>query len=208
MSTIIDPAATPFPAPSPSPMSVDREPNPLTPITASESATLPSAPTTINAGMTLVVVVDNSEFDWRPVADNGQPMDSTFRLRMVPEDVQETFRKKHTRPRQRGGRQVEETNIAAMADDNVCYAIVGWANLTGMRRRPDSGGGDGGWDQFPLECNRINKEKLPDWVKTQIYNMCSLRNVSQQALGAGGAGGTDVDVDGGSDSGGARVPPR
>jgi hypothetical protein len=150
-----------------------RDPNTTAPVTAATAATAVTAnPATPAAPRPLVIVTDTDDvFPYRPKDDAGNEYGSTLYLRIVPEEVQEALRKKHTRMKKRRGGAVPEVDIQAAADDEIDYAITSWGSINGVRLV------EGRKEVFPLECTRQNKLKLPERIKTDVYRMCSNREL-------------------------------
>jgi hypothetical protein len=90
---------------------------------------------------------------------NGTVYESKFHLRIVPDEVQEELRKKHTR---KTGvvRGVDQTELdwAGFSNDCLDYAITGWEQV--QHKGVD------------LPCTKEYKVLLPEVIKTEISTMC------------------------------------
>ena len=106
------------------------------------------------------ILDEGEEFEWRPVGDDGQPMDSVFMLRQLSDDEMKALRKKHNHLSFKHGQRVDEFDSFGFTDDLVDKAIVSWR---GVRRR-------GSPEELP--CERAVKCRLPDKWKTEIVRLC------------------------------------
>lgn len=118
--------------------------------------------------MAFITIVGTDEaFPWTPIDDKtGQPYESSFSLRIVPDEKDEEFRRKHTRISWDKHRRVEQLNQAAYAADLIDYAIVTWSAVK------DPAGAE-------VVCTPAMKARLPEKWKAEILRLCSLKEAGE-----------------------------
>ncbi len=87
---------------------------------------------------------------------------STFELRIVPDDVEKEARKQATRKEWDKGQRTESFDVHAFLARILDYAIVDW---TGIKVRDANGVSE-------LPCTKANKLLLPEKVKSEINRLC------------------------------------
>ncbi len=68
--------------------------------------------------------------------DTGEKFETTFLLRVVPDEVEKRIRKKHTVTKFRRGNPVETVDWRAYGNECLAFAIQGWKDLKGVRLGP------------------------------------------------------------------------
>lgn len=117
----------------------------------------------------LEIVRDNATFRWSPAARS----DTVFTLRKMTAEERRQLKKKYTSFRNWRGTREEVLDGEALTADALDAVIVDW---TGVYLTEDT---DGGPTRTPLDCTRENKLQMPEWVKSQVIQMCLGGDVSE-----------------------------
>lgn len=140
----------------------------LPPVAATQSE-----PTTSGS---FITIIENPRdtFRWHySDPDTGQRFDTEFELRLIPDDTNTVFRKRHTRTEWKNGQRREEVNGDGYGDDLIDYAIVGWQGMYAVNR-------EGQKSEIP--CERRYKVMLPEKLKAEVIRLCLGKELGQ-ALG-------------------------
>lgn len=123
--------------------------------------------------MAFITIVDSDEaFPWQPVnEESGQAYESSFELRIVPDEVDKEIRKRHTRPtwEKKSRRMVDKLDDAAYIADVLDYAIVGWSHIKASTTGQD------------LPCSTEMKARLPERWKAEVLRLCSGKEAGELA---------------------------
>lgn len=115
--------------------------------------------------MAFITIVETDEaFPWQPIdEESGKPYESSFSLRIVPDDIDRDIRKKHTRPsfEKKTRRMVDKLDDASYIADVIDYAIVGWTGIKAATTGAE------------LPCTADMKGRLPEKWKAEILRLCS-----------------------------------
>lgn len=113
--------------------------------------------------MSFITIVETDEaFDWRPTS-GGEPMDSAFRLRIVPDDARKKIRKENTHKTFVQHRPVDELSEEAYEADLLDYAIVDWSGIKAAGTGED------------VPCTKAMKIRLPLKWKIEIMRLCAAK---------------------------------
>jgi hypothetical protein len=158
--------------------------------------------------MYVQIVDPNETFTWRPTDERtGEELQTTFTLRIVPEEVQDRLRRQFTTPDtwKRGRRIPGDLQLGKFTDACLDYAIVDWSQLYAVKRN-----GDGEIvERREVPCTSDAKRALPEWIRAEIVRLCVGKEAGMDdqpagptppARRAGSADGTTDDESGGDDS--------
>ena len=123
--------------------------------------------------MAFITIVDTDDaFPWQPVdEESGKAYESSFELRIVPDDADKEIRKRHTRPtwEKKSRRMVDKLDDAAYIADILDYAIVGWSHIKASTTGQD------------VPCSTEMKARLPEKWKAEILRLCSGKEAGELA---------------------------
>lgn len=122
--------------------------------------------------------------------ETGRAYDSTFRLRIVPSDLQRVLRRKYTKFEFVRGQRNEVLDWAAFMDDCLDHAIVGWSDVKSKG--------------IDIPCERRFKLLLPEAVKQEIIRLCVGKELGTEAAPESSA----VIVAGATDEDGVPADPQ
>lgn len=124
-----------------------------------------------------ITIIENPRdtLPWRYIdPDTGQKFDTEFELRLIPDDTNTIFRKRHTRTEWKNGQRREEVNGDGYGDDLIDYAIVGWQGMYAVNR-------EGQRSEIP--CERKYKVMLPEKIKAEVIRLCLGKELGQAISG-------------------------
>lgn len=108
----------------------------------------------------LTIIQPDETFQHIPTLPSGEKSEAAFTLRVLADDQIKVLRKKHTKTEWQNGQRVTNVDGAALANDMIDAALVGW---TGVR---DSQG-------TALPCERTFKLLLPERLQVEIVRLCA-----------------------------------
>jgi hypothetical protein len=111
--------------------------------------------------MSFITIIQPDEtFTHHPTLPDGGPSDTVLTLKVLSDAQTKALRKKHTKHEWVNGQRLQTVDGAAMADDMIDAALVGW---TGVQDRAGK----------PLPCERALKLLLPERVQVEIVRLCA-----------------------------------
>lgn len=130
----------------------------------------PATPESVRRAPQYITIAEPDDtFPWQYTdPDTKDKLATVFHLRVVPEEVQKEFRKRHTKVVWDAGRRVEDIDWVAFTEDALDYAITHWEGLKAK----------GGRD---LPCERPYKKLLPDRVQAEIVKLCVGKELGREA---------------------------
>jgi hypothetical protein len=103
----------------------------------------------------LTIVQPDETFLYTPTFQDGSPSEATLTLRVLSEAQTKTLRKKHTKAEWVNGQRVQTVDGAALADDMIDAAILGWTGVVDTK-------------SVALPCERTFKLLLPERVQAEV----------------------------------------
>lgn len=107
-------------------------------------------------------------FPWQYTdPDTGITAATVFQLRLIPDETNKAFRKRHITVSWKNGQRREDLDGDGYGDDLIDYAIVDWTDLYAARKNKD-----GQTERFAVGCERRYKVGLPEKLKGEIIRLC------------------------------------